>query len=823
MKEVRQHHAQHFHPFLDVTTGNDFDLYPAPEPEDYLAATNSFLKVVLTATDEYGLTSTYFVDVKPLVVMVNVSTKPPFLDIVVDDYDIETPEVVTSWDGFNLPLRVNDQPPYFFRSWSDGAKVRTRTIPIASQNNTDIKIEAIFCMSVGTRCDTDADCCSGHCNGSNGICATMPITHFPTESPSFFPSNLQTVLPTGFPTKKPVSLSPSSPSTNIYLRPPIQVQQSATKPDLEIAMNGKNPILDIDSQKPLKDEFNDDVDSIPITIGLNVGKELDTTKIWLLSLSIIFALLLIACLWVCMKNLVREKSDKSYVDSVVESVYGKWSDQRSSDEENSSNVDEDEYFSQPQSKLKVTSTVSTEEMQHEYNINVSTISSSDGATERDLSLSFLIPNSVSPESRHINDAENSNQILTENDQAHSCAMSSLSPVTKQVLDRSENKTSPFFSEAATMPSTDENQLGKNLENRFDDASTSQSSIIRSTSTSVSSPQSIIHNKSLDLPLNISEPSFSLLIPHASVSEDSFLEDERNFENTTDASEALIDEYTRHKDYLTKSAGSNLSKESENSFIISDRLDEVAREVSLFLMDSSDIEEPLLALEKKKLGSQECMDLSNHNDDNLFVCQPEATNNEISDIEQSHSKEDTELEITAVNSSNVAEHISLCRSEAHDASLFATEKNSSPPKIAVQPIIIDDSDILDTVVTQFSMISTSSYIRLDNENLLSEASIADSKQNESNSNISEDSTQIIRKSTHNEGRSIFISPEAQRKEQSEKVTPETLSISYDVDSSIDTCISSYFCEPDTPPGFSSKLSTNQHSPSVDSSRLFQRSK
>merc|ERR1719157_523754 len=127
-------------------------------------------------------------------------------------------------------------------------------------------------------------------------------------------------------------------------------------------------------------------------------------------------------------------------------------------------------------------------------------------------------------------------------------------------------------------------------------------MIRSTSTSVSSPQSIIiQNKSLDLPLNISEPSFSLLIPHASVSEDSFLVDERNFENTTDASEALIDEYTRHKDYLTKSAGSNLSKESENSFIISDRLDEVAREVSLFLMDSSDIEEPLLALEKKKAG------------------------------------------------------------------------------------------------------------------------------------------------------------------------------------------------------------------------------
>ena len=59
-----------------TVTGNDFDLYGAPEPEDYFAATNSFLKIVLTAEDEYGLSDTVSVDVKPHVVMVNVTTKP---------------------------------------------------------------------------------------------------------------------------------------------------------------------------------------------------------------------------------------------------------------------------------------------------------------------------------------------------------------------------------------------------------------------------------------------------------------------------------------------------------------------------------------------------------------------------------------------------------------------------------------------------------------------------------------------------------------------------------------------------------------------------
>ena len=51
--EVRQYHASHFHPFLD--TGHDIDLYAAPDPEGFMAATNSFLRVLMYAVDSYGV------------------------------------------------------------------------------------------------------------------------------------------------------------------------------------------------------------------------------------------------------------------------------------------------------------------------------------------------------------------------------------------------------------------------------------------------------------------------------------------------------------------------------------------------------------------------------------------------------------------------------------------------------------------------------------------------------------------------------------------------------------------------------------------------
>ena len=54
---VVKHHATHTHPFLAPTTGNDMQI-TGPQPEDFSATTNSYLEVILTATDSKGLTRT---------------------------------------------------------------------------------------------------------------------------------------------------------------------------------------------------------------------------------------------------------------------------------------------------------------------------------------------------------------------------------------------------------------------------------------------------------------------------------------------------------------------------------------------------------------------------------------------------------------------------------------------------------------------------------------------------------------------------------------------------------------------------------------------
>lgn len=187
--EVRQHHAGHFHPFLDPSTNmNDFDLWPAPDPEDYLAATNSFLTVLLTAKDEYGVSETVFMDVMPNIVMVNVTTRPPGLEVVVDGSGIEAPEIITSWEGFMLPVIVKDQGPYIFKEWSDGRVARNRKFAIFNRANGEIpQVRALFCSALATFCENHDECCSGYCSSDkSGICAITP------SPPSLSPTSQET-------------------------------------------------------------------------------------------------------------------------------------------------------------------------------------------------------------------------------------------------------------------------------------------------------------------------------------------------------------------------------------------------------------------------------------------------------------------------------------------------------------------------------------------------------------------------------------------------------------------------------------------------------
>lgn len=129
--EVRQIHNTHYHPFLDPTIGNFVKIPPAPSPEDFLSAKNSFLQVLLTATDpKTNLTRTIIRDIMPKTKTLYFGTDPPGLELTLDGFDIKTPdeagvplEVIT-WINHNFTIDAKDQGDMVFESWSNGFRER---------------------------------------------------------------------------------------------------------------------------------------------------------------------------------------------------------------------------------------------------------------------------------------------------------------------------------------------------------------------------------------------------------------------------------------------------------------------------------------------------------------------------------------------------------------------------------------------------------------------------------------------------------------------------------------------------------------------------
>lgn len=118
---MRQHHAEHFHPFLDITPGNGVSLQAAPSPEDFFASTNSYLEVRLTATDTDGLSATVSRNIMPKTVELDFDSSPSGLKILLDGEEVTTPLTVVSWEGH--PLRVEAPPAQkglTFSEWSTG-------------------------------------------------------------------------------------------------------------------------------------------------------------------------------------------------------------------------------------------------------------------------------------------------------------------------------------------------------------------------------------------------------------------------------------------------------------------------------------------------------------------------------------------------------------------------------------------------------------------------------------------------------------------------------------------------------------------------------
>lgn len=121
--EVLRHHALHTHPFLEPTIGNTIPL-TYPDPEDVDAAQDSYLEVRLTVTDSAGISQTISRNLMPKKVDLTFHTDPTGLTLSVGGNAIVGTAVVTSWEGYQVPVNAPDQSNadggWTFSSWSDG-------------------------------------------------------------------------------------------------------------------------------------------------------------------------------------------------------------------------------------------------------------------------------------------------------------------------------------------------------------------------------------------------------------------------------------------------------------------------------------------------------------------------------------------------------------------------------------------------------------------------------------------------------------------------------------------------------------------------------
>jgi PKD repeat protein len=116
--EVKLHHADHFHPFLDKRSGNDFDLFPAPAPEELAAAGNSYLEVIMSSVDPNGITRTIRRELGPRKIFVEIFSDPLGLEVLVNESPIVTPGTILTWQNQTIRLEVKNQSGYVFDSWN---------------------------------------------------------------------------------------------------------------------------------------------------------------------------------------------------------------------------------------------------------------------------------------------------------------------------------------------------------------------------------------------------------------------------------------------------------------------------------------------------------------------------------------------------------------------------------------------------------------------------------------------------------------------------------------------------------------------------------
>ena len=203
--EVRQHHANHFHPYLDPgTLGNNFAISEAPEPEDFFAAGNSYLEILLTGTDAAGISSTVSRTVMPRTVYLEFDTEPTGLEVSLDEELLTMPQKVLTWENHKLRVVVPyPQNNYTFLSWTgDGAPDENDVITVPALAGTVPKYVAKFIPLEEP---------SSIASGASPIATPVTIPAVaPTQSFPAKPIN-SPAFPVTIPAVAPISLASSKP------------------------------------------------------------------------------------------------------------------------------------------------------------------------------------------------------------------------------------------------------------------------------------------------------------------------------------------------------------------------------------------------------------------------------------------------------------------------------------------------------------------------------------------------------------------------------------------------------------------------------------
>jgi glucose/arabinose dehydrogenase/PKD repeat protein len=126
---VLRHHSTHTHPWFGPATGDNLT-FQAPAPEDLAATTNSYIEVILTATDSLGASTTVSRNVMPQTVAIKFATTPKGRKVRVNGATLTGPTTITSWRAWALNVDAIENANWRWVSWSDGgAKAHTIVTP----------------------------------------------------------------------------------------------------------------------------------------------------------------------------------------------------------------------------------------------------------------------------------------------------------------------------------------------------------------------------------------------------------------------------------------------------------------------------------------------------------------------------------------------------------------------------------------------------------------------------------------------------------------------------------------------------------------------